>query len=100
MSDKVQEEIPLKPIHSRNPSAVPPSDFTWCKVNLTVKVGKSQKQLLSDVSGNVKAGQVVAIMGGSGIYLLIKLLGAGKSTLTKYSSRSNWTRRFDRCVFC
>ncbi|KAJ2999804.1 ATP-binding cassette sub- G member 2 [Globomyces sp. JEL0801] len=49
-----------------------PTSFVWSNVNYSVPVNKQSKQLLKDVSGQVKAGEVIAIMGGS---------GAGKSTL-------------------
>ncbi|KAI8905004.1 P-loop containing nucleoside triphosphate hydrolase protein [Gorgonomyces haynaldii] len=56
--------------------ASPIGEITWNQVNLTIPVGrgknKIEKKVLVDVTGQVKAGQVVAIMGGS---------GAGKSTL-------------------
>ncbi|KAJ3252659.1 hypothetical protein HK103_001362 [Boothiomyces macroporosus] len=49
-----------------------PKCFSWKNVNLSVTVNKTKKQLLTNVSGEVRAGEMIAIMGGS---------GAGKSTL-------------------
>jgi ABC-type multidrug transport system ATPase subunit len=56
-------------------STLPVTSFTWQAVSysVTVKKGKetTEKKLLNNMSGEVFAGQVVGIMGGS---------GAGKST--------------------
>jgi ABC-type multidrug transport system ATPase subunit len=48
--------------------------FSWSSVSLSVAVEKDKplKQLLKSVSGHIKSGEIVAIMGGS---------GAGKSSL-------------------
>jgi ABC-type multidrug transport system ATPase subunit len=47
--------------------------FTWTDVCLQVPVDKKEnKQILKNITGNVRAGEIVAIMGGS---------GAGKSSL-------------------
>ncbi|KAJ3023036.1 hypothetical protein HKX48_004518 [Thoreauomyces humboldtii] len=47
-------------------------DFTWKHINYTVPTKDGPKQLLNDVSGFVRAGQLTALMGSS---------GAGKTTL-------------------
>ncbi|KAF8314186.1 ABC transporter [Clavulina sp. PMI_390] len=46
--------------------------FTWQNVNYTVPVKGGQRQLLNDVQGYARPGQLLALMGSS---------GAGKSTL-------------------
>ncbi|KAJ3320827.1 hypothetical protein HDV06_004838 [Boothiomyces sp. JEL0866] len=46
--------------------------FTWENVSFGVQVNKKEKMLLSNISGQVNAGEIIAIMGGS---------GAGKTTL-------------------
>ncbi|KAJ3087492.1 ATP-binding cassette sub- G member 2 [Quaeritorhiza haematococci] len=58
---------------SNNTYKSPPMSLTWNDVSYTVPVGKNQtRTLLKNMSGEVRSGEVVAIMGGS---------GAGKSTL-------------------
>ncbi|KAE8154353.1 ABC-2 type transporter-domain-containing protein [Aspergillus avenaceus] len=52
--------------------------FTFNKLSYYVNVGGSEKQLLRDVSGYVKPGQLTALMGAS---------GAGKTTLLDNLSR-------------
>ncbi|KAJ3318238.1 hypothetical protein HDV06_000741 [Boothiomyces sp. JEL0866] len=59
-------------IHDISPIPTAPKRFSWKNVNLSVTVNKVKKQLLTNVSGEVRAGEMIAIMGGS---------GAGKSTL-------------------
>ncbi|KAJ3271639.1 hypothetical protein HDV01_006509 [Terramyces sp. JEL0728] len=51
---------------------VPAKQFAWHSVSFAVPVNKSEKMLLQNVSGQVNAGEIIAIMGGS---------GAGKTTL-------------------
>ncbi|KAI8917027.1 ABC-2 type transporter-domain-containing protein [Powellomyces hirtus] len=52
--------------------AIKAEDFTWKHINYTVQTKDGPKQLLNDVSGFVRAGQMTALMGSS---------GAGKTTL-------------------
>ncbi|KAJ3158179.1 hypothetical protein HDU86_003134 [Geranomyces michiganensis] len=52
--------------------AIKAEDFSWKHINYTVTTKDGPKQLLNDVSGFVKAGQLTALMGSS---------GAGKTTL-------------------
>ncbi|KAI8587104.1 ABC-2 type transporter-domain-containing protein [Geranomyces variabilis] len=52
--------------------AIKAEDFSWKHINYTVTTKAGPKQLLNDVSGFVKAGQLTALMGSS---------GAGKTTL-------------------
>ncbi|KAI8826193.1 ABC-2 type transporter-domain-containing protein [Fimicolochytrium jonesii] len=47
-------------------------DFSWKHIDYTVQVKGGPKQLLADVSGYVRSGQLTALMGSS---------GAGKTTL-------------------
>ena len=46
------------------------ANFTFRNVSFSVKVGKNEKPklLLDNITGQVVSGQVVAIMGASGIY--------------------------------
>lgn len=53
------------------PSTVVGSVYAWKDIDYTVKAAGVQKQLLNHVSGFVKPGQIVALMGSS---------GAGKTT--------------------
>ncbi|KAJ3310431.1 ATP-binding cassette sub- G member 2 [Boothiomyces sp. JEL0838] len=53
--------------------------FSWSNVSFTISNGKESKQVLHNMSGKVHSGQVLGIMGGSGMGIL--MLGAGKSTL-------------------
>ena len=46
--------------------------FSWKDISLSIPVGKEVRQVLHSVSGSIRSGEVIAIMGGS---------GAGKSTL-------------------
>ncbi|KAJ3251958.1 hypothetical protein HK103_001985 [Boothiomyces macroporosus] len=46
--------------------------FSWENVSFGVQVDKKEKMLLNSISGQINAGEIIAIMGGS---------GAGKTTL-------------------
>jgi len=48
------------------------SNFSWRSVNMTVDMGKEKKNILNDISGSLKGGEVCALMGPS---------GAGKTSL-------------------
>jgi ABC-type transport system involved in cytochrome bd biosynthesis fused ATPase/permease subunit len=48
-----------------------PKLFSWENINFSVPFKKETKQLLFDVSGEVKSGEVIAIMGGSGTKCII-----------------------------
>lgn len=48
------------------------SNFSWRSVNMTVGMGKERKNILNDISGSMKGGEVCALMGPS---------GAGKTSL-------------------
>ncbi|CEG74916.1 hypothetical protein RMATCC62417_10044 [Rhizopus microsporus] len=56
--------------------------FSWQNVNYTLQIGESSLQLLSDVCGIVKPGQLTAIMGSS---------GAGKTVLLDVLARRKTT---------
>ncbi|KAJ5757976.1 P-loop containing nucleoside triphosphate hydrolase protein [Penicillium nucicola] len=58
-----------------------PVNFTFCGVNYFVPVASQQKQLLDDVYGYVKPGQLTALMGAS---------GAGKTTLLDILSQRKY----------
>ena len=55
-------------------TSLPPAEiFSWNNVSLAIPIkNEKPKTILSGISGQVKAGQVIAIMGGS---------GAGKSSM-------------------
>ena len=56
-----------------NPTVAPAECFSWNNVCLSIPIKKEKpKVILQDITGKIKAGQVVAIMGGS---------GAGKSSM-------------------
>ena len=68
------------------------SNFSWKNVQMNVKVGSQQKQILDGISGSLKGGEVCALMGPS---------GAGKTSLLNVLAgrvRTRGTTRVDGSI--
>lgn len=68
------------------------SNFSWRNVQMNVKVGSQQKQILDGISGSLKGGEVCALMGPS---------GAGKTSLLNVLAgrvRTRGTTRVDGSI--
>ena len=64
-------EVQGAPLPSESSSTVAyriPVELVWKNVNIVTKAKKNFRKILFDVSGVVKSGQFLAIIGASGIY--------------------------------
>lgn len=45
-----------------------PTSLSWSNLSLSVTINKQEKVLIKNMAGSVKAGEVVGILGGSGMF--------------------------------
>jgi ABC-type glutathione transport system ATPase component len=83
----------IVPITETSAPVLTDNELSWNQLEYAIEQKKGWKTLLSGISGSVRSGQVVAIMGGSGKILDETLINrCGQINTTQLSGRSYWTR--------